>query len=353
MTLTHLPGYTEAFTANSAEVASFKPNQEQFHWNVVNMIRRYIRDSEGEAQGWRQQVTTLIAERSWEKLGFESLPQLVEKAFGMTAEQFLHEVTLHAGPDISEKLVEPHLGSHRCNNDKSVQRQADDAYQARQVVNAPEIAVRLRASDLITDADMRYLGKLNADEAHQETLTLIEDSLEQLWEREGVTPRDRRQFRAQVKGIIQAVAPAPTPKVQSSVVRIPDDAERALAIIQKHLSEPELTKFKQIICSEVASKQPRAPRKEKPLPPPKEALDEVLALADGALAATPHVFVLTGQTGSVPNFKRIARERVANGGTHLVKGNGWVFRKLSPQELNSRGIPIRSSSWEVVEYGEG
>jgi len=115
--ITNRPGYVEAFTANSSELAKFEPGQPQFHWNVVNMIRRFIKDSEGEAKGWRRQVTTLIAEKSWLKLGYNSLPELLEEALGMTAEDFLHEVDVYGGPDLVD-IVSPHLGIYGCNNHK-------------------------------------------------------------------------------------------------------------------------------------------------------------------------------------------------------------------------------------------
>lgn len=351
--ITNRPGYVEAFTANSSELAKFEPGQPQFHWNVVNSIRRFIKESEGEAKGWRQQVTTLIAEKSWLKLEYASLPELVKDAFGMTSEDFLHEVEVYGGPAMVD-LVSPHLGLRQCNNDDSplngAQRQSN--YEQRQAANAPEIAIRLRASDLITEADMRYLGKLNTDDAHQETLQLIEDRLVELGQPDGSTETDRRRYRAKVKDVIQAVAPKPEPQKQSKVLRFPNDAERALAIIQEHLSKPEQLKLRQMICDgiEPPPKKAKSPNQDV-LPTLEEAQNNVLSLKEGDLARGKDVYILIGYEKKFATFQANCRKAAVNNEHAIFEGNGWKFRKLTTKEMQDRGLHDKRSSYEVLEYG--
>lgn len=343
--LSQFPGYIEAFTANSTEVASFEPNQPQFHWNVVNKIRRFIEESEGEAKGWRRQVTILIAEKSWVKLGFESLSELLQEALGMTPDDFVKEVEIHAGPDMVD-LVSPHLGLSPCNTDLTPKQRQ---HEQRQAANAPEIAVRLRASDLITEADMRYLGKLNADEAHHETLQLIEDRLVELGQPDGSTETDRRRYRAKVKGVIQAVAPAPQPKTSSKVVRFPDNAERALAIIQEHLSLEEQDKLRLMLCGkQQPEKKPRSPRPADQMLTYEDALEQVTGLKDGAFTTTRVVIALVGETN--PNIGRF-NSRFKDGGE--ATGNGWIFKKHTADEMTAMGFGPKAASWEIIEYGQG
>ena len=355
------PGYKEAFTANAEEIKSFEPGQPAFHWNVVNQIRRYIRDSAGEAQGWRQQITTLVAEKSWERLGYESLPALLKDHLNLTPEEFAEQVTLHAGPDIAD-LVTPHLGkSYIYQNEQERKRAKVDALADRQAAAAPELAIRLRAKDLITEADMRFLGKLNSDEAHQETLQLIQDRIVEIKQPTTSGETERRRYRAEVKNIIQAVAP--TPKTKSSVVRFPDNANKALAIIQEHLSDEEQDKLRLMMCNGVKPEQfkPEPTKRDQGcyrspnhnvLPSREEAFNAVMALNEGELATGKCAFVLTNQQGAFNTFQGNVRKKIADGGEGIVEGNGWKFRKLNPEEMNARGLHDKKPSFMVIEYGE-
>lgn len=351
------PGYTDAVTLPAEEKSKFKVNQPQFHWNLVTRLGNQIREKTGgETEGWRQMVMTLLTEKSWLILErgntgepYGDLRLLIEEAMGLEIEDFTDAVARFAGPDMVD-MLRPHLpdvcdrNSHKTG---STIRKADQ--RDREASAAPEIAIRLRAADLITQRDMESLGKLNANDAHQETLELIIDRLNEL---ETPPPTasstDRRHFRAQVKAIIQHVLPKPEPQARSKVVRFPDNAERALAIIQEHLSIEELGKLKLMLCSDqMPEKKPRSPRPSTQQLSYEEALEQVTGLADGAFTTTRVVMALIGETK--PNVGRF-NNRFKDGGD--ATGNGWVFKKHTADKMTAMGFGPKAASWEVIEYGQ-
>ena len=356
------PGYTEAITLPLEAKTKFKTNQPQFHWNLVTRLSNQIREKTGESDGWRQMVLTLISEKSWMILErgnsgepYGSLELLIREGMSLTVDDFVEAVARFAGPDMVD-MLQPHLhASYGCNNHNSPQRRAEEAYSARQAAAAPEIAVRLRAADLITQRDLERLGKLNTDDAHQETLELITDRLNEM-EPPPTTASatDRRYFRAQVKAVIQHVLPEPQQQ-QSKVVRLPNDAVKALALLQEHLDTAQLQRLRELICSADAPSRPEhkasRPPVENILPTREQALEEVLALADDELTTAKNAYVLTGARMKFSTFQGQARDKLLLGGPHFVEGNGWKFRKLSPDEMQARQLAPRAASWEVIDYG--
>lgn len=355
------PGYLEVCQANREELKQIREERShRFHWNCVLELRSAIKEKESQSLGWRDLVKTIVAERSWEKLQrgdtgqpFNSLAELVTLGMELTLEQFLEGVGRSAGPDALE-LVRPHLpegvqdkGNNYPVQSPSAAARLEAAKAARQRAEAPALAVRLRAEQLITQEDLERLGHLQragrTNEAKAETLELILDRLGEL-EHPGVTASstERRHFRAKVREIIQHVIPDAE---SSKVVRMPSDTAGLARLLRKRLDAEQRLQLCDLLCREEDPEEAAAK-------PSRRTDPRDLQLGD--FTSRKVVAELTGhRVDGGAGVKMLAQMEAAPADETLrrVEGNGWIFRRHLEAELVAKGYAPKSPCWEVVQRG--
>jgi hypothetical protein len=361
---TESPGYSEALMLPASQKAQFKVNQPQFHWNLVVRLKNQIREKNGEATSWREMVKTLLSEKSWLILErgnsgepYGSLALLIEEGMGLTVDEFTDAVARFAGPDMVDMLA-PFLSDPSVRNPKGYATTSPrvSAQRDREATAAPELAIRLRAMELITQRDMEYLGRLRGDEAHQETLGMILDRIEEIELPPAAANRtERRRYREAVQGIIRALCPQPSEP--SRTIWLSKDPASIVATLQERLEPDVLEQVRALLCSNTplpscnGHKPQRDRCREDALPTYDDAAAAVRALEPNTYATTKQVFVLTGQRGKFATFSCRAREALKGKEDFIISNGGWAFRKKSPAEMQAEGLPPKAASWEVLSHG--
>lgn len=372
------PGYLEVFTANQEDLAAIDPGTEQFYWMLARRVRNQIVKGEGEAEGWREIVITLVADKAWNKLRrsrggepYGSLSRFVREGLEMSVAQFVEGVARYAGPDTVD-LLKPHLpeitrdglapdretGAEgvlgHCNNDpvslEGFEKQ--EGLADRRIASAPELAVRLHAQQLLTKEQLEAIGRLAREgrhsEAAQETLELLLDRIDDM-DKPPVTATStqRRHFREKIRELVQAVLPPPESQQKSKPVRLPNDPVAAAAWLRRNFSPQDLAILCQSLCSESADEQPAQPS----APRNRKSVDDLVV---GSFASLEQVNELTGLPISRNSQQKLANKIKANPGDESLRlrsGNSWTFRKHTGEEMVRLGYTDRSPSWEVIERG--
>jgi len=379
------PGYLEVFTANQEDLANIDPGTEKFYWMLAKRVRNQIVKGEGEIEGWREIVITLVADRVWEKLlrrhggqPYGSLSCFVREGLEMTVPQFVEGVARYAGPDAVD-LLKPHLpeitrdglapdpqkggeGVQPYGNHKAADPLGPsggdggaawvEAVTDRRIASAPELAVRLHAQKLLTKEHLEAIGRLAKEGRHndaaQETLELLLDRIDDM-DKPPVTATstERRHFREEIRHVIQAVIPPPENRLQTKPVRLPNDPVAAAAWLKRNFSPDDLAVLCQSLCSDSADDlqpAPAAPRNRK----------SVEDLVVGAFTSLEQVNELTGEPISRSAQQTLVNKLRANPSDEALRlksGNGWTFRKRLGEEMAQLGYTDRSPSWEVIERG--
>lgn len=372
------PGYLEVVTASQEELESIDPGTEKFYWMLAKRVKNQIVKGEGEVEGWREIVISLVSERVWDKLlrrqggkPYGSLACFIKEGLEMSVDQFTEGVARFAGPACLDETVRPHLPELKaqqramgdkgyCNNNLVQARHLLDgaarkeAVESRRIAEAPPLAVRLQASRLITKEDVERLGRLAREgkhnEAAAETLELILDRIEDM-DKPSVTATstERRLFRGKVREVIQAVLPPPESKLNSKPVRLPQDPAAMAAWLKKTLSSEKLDELRRHLCceQEVVDKAHAAHQ-----PKNRKAIGD---LTIGSFASSAQAGALVGASligGANQKLVEKIKTDPSNEELRTRRGNGWVFRKRLGEEMVELGYTDRSPSWEVLQVGQ-
>lgn len=368
------PGYLDVVTASQEELESIDPGTEKFYWMLAKRVRNQIVKGEGEVEGWREIVISLVSERVWDKLlrrqggkPYGSLACFIREGLEMTVEQFAEGVARFAGPACLDETVRPHLPElnrkdveRYCNNNLGQSRRLLDgaarreAVELRRIAEAPPLAVRLQANRLITKEDVERLGRLAREgkhnEAAAETLELILDRIEDL-DKPSVTATstERRLFRGKVREVIQAVLPPPESKLNSKPVRLPQDPAAMAAWLKKTLSAEVLDELRRHLCCE-QEEVDKAHAAHQP-----KNWKAIGDLTIGSFASSAQAGELVGASligGANQKLVEKIKSDPSNEELRIRRGNGWVFRKWLAEEMVELGYTGRSPSWEVLQVGQ-